>query len=71
MYRERAENQFIQISRHILGKLLSRVPDTPYFRLEKNALIANAVFFKTLSRSIYTRFMIEGGGQGFLKRKNY
>ena len=32
-------------------------------------LIANKVFFKTLSRSIYTSFIIKGGGQGVLKRK--
>ena len=28
------------------------------------ALIANSVFFKTLSKSIYTSNMIKGGGQG-------
>ena len=33
--------------------------------------MANSVFFKTLSKSIYTSNMIKGGGQGGLKRKNY
>ena len=37
----------------------------------KVALIVNRVFFKTLSRSIYTSYMIKGGGQGVLKRKKY
>ena len=37
----------------------------------KIALIANRVSFKTLSRSIYTSFMIKGGSQGVLKRRNY
>ena len=37
----------------------------------KTSLIANMGFFKTLSRSIYTSFMIKGGGQDVLKRKNY
>ena len=37
----------------------------------KRALIADSVFFKTLSNSIYTSNMIKGGGQGGLKRKNY
>ena len=39
--------------------------------LVKRALIANSIFFKTLSESIYTSNMIKGGGQGGLKRKNY
>ena len=43
--------------------------------LEKNLFafnaIANRVFFKTLFRSSYTSFMIKGGSQGVLKRKNY
>ena len=39
--------------------------------LVKRALIANSIFFKTLSKSIYTSNMIKGGGQGVLKRKNY
>ena len=33
--------------------------------------MANNVFFKTFSESIYTSNMIKGGGQGGLKRKNY
>ena len=37
--------------------------------LVKRALIANSVFFKTLSKSIYTSNMIKGGRQGGLKRK--
>ena len=44
----------------VLEKLLSCV---------KIALVANRVFFKTLSRNIYTRFMITGSGQGVIKRK--
>ena len=39
--------------------------------LEKRALMANSVFFKTFSKSIYTSNMIKGGGQGGLKHKNY
>ena len=39
--------------------------------LVKRALIANSVFFKTLSKSIFTSNMIKGGDQGGLKRKNY
>ena len=39
--------------------------------LVKRALIANSVFLKTLSKSIYTSNMIKGGGQGGLQRKNY
>ena len=31
--------------------------------------MANSVFFKTLSKSVYTSNMIKGGGQGGLKRK--
>ena len=48
---------------------------TPYFRFGKivslvnRALIANSVFFKTLSRSINTSFMIKGGSQGVLNAK--
>ena len=51
--------------------------DPPTFVLErllslvKRALIANSVFFKTLSKSIYTSNMIKGGGQGGLKCKKY
>ena len=51
--------------------------DSPTFVLErllslvKRALIANSVFFKTLSKSIYTSNLIIGGGQGGLKRKYY
>ena len=41
----------------------------PYFNFVKTALIANRVFFKTLSRTIYTSFMIKGGGQGVLNAK--
>ena len=37
----------------------------------KVALKANRVLFKTLTRSIYTSFMLKGGDQGVLKRKNY
>ena len=33
--------------------------------------MANSIFFKILSKSINTSNMIEGGGQGGLKRKNY
>ena len=52
---------------------------TPYFRFgkivifSKDSIDSEYVFFlsKTLSRSIYTSFMIKGGGQGVLKRKNY
>ena len=50
--------------------------DPPTFVLErllsfvKRALIANSVFFKTLSKSIHISNMIKGGGQGGLKRKN-
>ena len=40
-------------------------------RYLKIALIANRVFSQNLSRSIYTSFMIKGGGQSVLKRKNY
>ena len=39
--------------------------------LVKIALIANKAFFKSLSRSICTSFMIKGGRQGVLKCKNY
>ena len=39
--------------------------------LVKIALIANRVFFKNLSRSIYTRLLIRSGGEGVLKCKNY
>ena len=46
----------------VLERLLSLV---------KRALIANSVFFKTLSKSIYTSNMIKGTGQGGLKRQNY
>ena len=46
----------------VLERLLSLV---------KRALIANGVFLKTLSKSIYTSNMINGGGQGGLKRKTY
>ena len=35
----------------------------------KRALIANSVFFKTLSESFYTSNMIKGGGQGGLNAK--
>ena len=38
---------------------------------DSRAMIANSVFFKTLSKSIYTSNMIKAGGQGGLKRKNY
>ena len=38
--------------------------------LVKRAWIANSVFFKTLSISIYTSNMIKDGGQGGLKRKS-
>ena len=37
----------------------------------KKALIANSVFFKIVSKSIYTSNLIKGCGQGGLKRKNY
>ena len=37
----------------------------------KDSIDSEWVFFKTMSRSIYTSFMIKGGGQGVLKRKNY
>ena len=49
--------------------------DSPAFVLDrllslvKGAWIANSVFFKTLSKSIYTSNMIKGGGQCGLKRK--
>ena len=43
----------------------------PNALLVKRALMANSVFFKTFSKSIYTSNMIKGGGQGGLKRKNY
>ena len=46
----------------VLERLLSLV---------KRALIANSIFFKTLSKSIYTSNTIKGGGQGGLKCKNY
>ena len=39
--------------------------------LEKIAVIANRVFFKTLPRSVKTSFMTKGHGQSVLKRKNY
>ena len=53
----------INTSRQVLEKTL--------FAINARALIANSVFFKTLSKSIYTSNMIKGGGQGGLKRKNY
>ena len=31
--------------------------------------MANSIFFKTLSKSIYTSSMIKGGGQDGLKRR--
>ena len=40
-------------------------------RYQQIALIANRVFFKTLSRSIYTMFIIKGCSKGVLKCKNY
>ena len=49
----------------------------PYFRFgkivifSKQSIDTNSVFFKTLSKSIYTSNMIKSGGQGGLKRKNY
>ena len=33
--------------------------------------MANSIFFKALSKSIFSSNMIKGGGQGGLKRKNY
>ena len=58
----------INTSRQVLEKTLFAI--NAVF-LVKRALIANSVFFKTLSKSIYTSNMIKGGGQGGLKRKNY
>ena len=64
-------------SRLVLGLFHNSSIDPPTFVLErllslvKRALMANSVFFKTLSKSIYTSNMIKGGGQGGLKRKNY
>ena len=52
----------INTSRQVLEKTLFAI---------NRALMANSVFFKTLSKSIYTSNMIKGGGQGGLKRKNY
>ena len=46
----------------VLERLLSLV---------KIALIENRIFFKTLSRSIYTMFLIEDSGKGVQKRKTY
>ena len=46
----------------VLERLLSLV---------QTALIAKSVFFKTLSKSIYTSNMIKGGGHGGLERKNH
>ena len=48
-----------------------RTTQPPPLSLVKRALIAYSVFFKTLSKSIYTSNMITAGGQGGLKRKNY
>ena len=60
-----------------MKRLFTRGPPTSVLErllvsLVKIALIiAKWVFFKTLSGSIYTSFMIKGGGQGVLKRKYY
>ena len=54
-------------SRQVLGKTLFAINAS----LVKRTLMANSVFFKTLSKSIYTSNMVKGGGQGGLKRKNY
>ena len=59
-----------------MKRLFTRGPPTSVLErllsLVKIALIiAKWVFFKTLSGSIYNSFMIKGGGQGVLKRKNY
>ena len=56
----------INTSRQVLEKTLFAIDAI----FSKRALIANSVFFKTLSKSIYTSNMIKGGGQGGLKRKN-
>ena len=56
----------INTSRQVLEKTLFAINAI----FSKRALIANSVFFKTLSKSIYTSNMIKGGGQGGLKRKN-
>ena len=56
----------INTSRQVLEKTLFAIN-----AIVKTALIANSVFFKTLSKSIYTSNIIKGGGQGGLKRKNY
>ena len=37
----------------------------------KIEMVANRVFLKTLSRSIYTSFMVKGGSQCVLIAKNY
>ena len=55
----------INTSRQVLEKTLFAI------NVINRALMANSVFFKTLSKSIYTSNMIKGGGQGGLKRKNY
>ena len=54
--------------------LLLFFEETPYFRFGKIVIfrkdsidIANRVFFKTLSRSIYTSLMIKGGDQCLLR----
>ena len=56
----------INTSRQVLEKTLFAIN-----AILNRALMANSVFFKTLSKSIYTSNMIKGGGQGGLKRKNY
>ena len=55
----------INTSRQVLEKTLFAI------NAILRALMANSVFFKTLSKSINTSNMIKGGGQGGLKRKNY
>ena len=46
--------------------------ETPYFRFGKIVFLSKeSIDSETLSKSIYTSNMIEGGGQGGLKRKNY